>query len=107
MSEQLTSEVIEIAHEWIGIISDPIILVPLVGGLVAGYMVSISPYVSRIKRQSDRAYYTYLTNAVVSGLLFILTNLDEDINSVLSLLLLVVISSIAVPWVYFNIWRKK
>ncbi len=107
MSEQLTSEVIEIAHEWIGIISDPVILLPVVGGIVCGLLVSLSPWVSSLKRQSDRAFYTYLTNATVSGLLFILTNLDHNLEAVLSMLILVMSVSVAFPWIYFNIWRKK
>lgn len=106
MSESLTSEVIQIGHEWLQIIADPVLLIPIVGGVVGGLLLSLSPWVSNLKRQSDRAFYTYLTNATVSGLLFILTNLDHNLDAVLSMLILVMSVSVAFPYAYFT-WRKK
>lgn len=103
----ITDQLHELASQWLVIISDPMILVPLIGGIAVGYIVSISPFVSRIKRESDRLYYVYISNSVSAGLLFILTQIDNPIDAVLSMLIVVMSSAIIIPWAYFNLYKKK
>jgi len=103
----ITEQLHELASQWLVIISDPMILVPLIGGIAVGYMVSISPFISRIKRESDRLYYVYMANSFSAGALFVLTQMDEPIDAVLSMLIVVMSSAIILPWFYFNVYKKK
>jgi len=105
--KNITDQLHDIAGDWIVIISDPIILIPLIGGLGIGFLVSICPCMKNISRTSERQFYIYLANVLSSGTLFLLTNLDENLIAVLSMLIVVTSSSIFLPLVYFKIIVKK
>ncbi len=103
----LEKQLYNVASDWLSIVSDPVILIPIVGGLAFGFVVSLSPWVTDMKRNSDRAFVVYVCNAVMSGVLFIATNLDHDIEAVLSMLILVVGAAVTVPWAFFRWWDRS
>ena len=93
--------------QWLVIIGQPKIIIPLLGGLGLGFMVSLCPRMQNFKRLSDKAFYVYLANIFGSGALFLYTQRDQPISAVLSMLVLVVFSSIFIPWFFFNVWSKR
>lgn len=103
----MTSELEQLLSQWLIIIGQPKILIPLFGGIGLGLLMSLFPYIRNMKRHSDRAFYVYLTNAVGSGSLFILTQRDQPLEAVLSMLILVCSSSVIIPWLWFNVYNRR
>ena len=93
--------------EWLQIIGQPKIVIPLMGGLLLGFLISLCPFMQNFKRLSDKAFYVYMANVVGSGSLFVYTQRTSPLDAVLSLLILVAFSSVFIPWFWFNVWSKR
>ena len=50
---------------WFSLITSEVMLVPIAAGVGLGFLVSISPPVARLTRWTDRAFISYVTNAVI------------------------------------------
>ncbi len=101
MNDQLS----QLLSDWLVIIGSELILIPLVAGLAIGYIVSISPFIKRMKRKSDRAFWVYIANVISSGALFIAINYDH-LSTALSMLIFVMASSVIIPYVYYSRFHK-
>ncbi len=94
-----------IADDWLILLGSELIMIPLVFGLAAGFIISISPQVKRMKRRSDRAFYVYIGNAVFSGASFIAINY-YNLSTALSMLIFVMASSVIIPYIYYSRFNK-
>ena len=103
----MSAELQQIFTDWAAIISHPKILIPLVGGIGFGLLMCKFPLVSRLRRKSDREFIVYGTDGVTAVGLFLYTQADKPLASVLLMAILVFFSSMFIPWFYFNVYRKR
>lgn len=105
--QTISSKLTELVIGWMELLADPAIFAPLLLGLGIGYIYSLSPHITQFQRKSDREYRVYRCNVVVTSFLFIVTNIRNDMQNMLSMLAIVAGASVAVPFAYYNFWKKE
>jgi len=96
----INQQVTDNLGQWMDVIVHPTIFIPLLFGLAVGFIVSVSPHVSRIQRHSDREFYIYITNGTVASVTFVLLNLDKMFVA-LQMVVFVFGSAVVIPWLFF------
>lgn len=110
MSEDIAATVAtrspELINQLFDLIVQPANLMPLILAFGLGWLYSLSPHITRMKRLSDKKFHVYSCNLFVSVSAFIAINYDAEAKLLMSSLMFVAGSSVLLPAVYFK-WFKK
>ncbi len=107
MDEEIVSQASSIFSQYLTMLADPIFAIPLLAAWVVGFFVSQSGWVVNCESHSKRKFRVYLTNAVVAALLFNLLTSASTVHAMIQLTILISSVAVVVPFLWFEVFRKK
>lgn len=96
----------ELVNQLFDLLVQPANLMPLILAFGLGWLYSLSPNITKMKRLTDKKFHVYSCNLIVSVVAFIAINYDVEAKLLMSSLMFVAGSSILLPAIYFK-WAHK